>query len=105
MIQERRHGDVLLLTQEGFKIPKEAKMKAAATIHQGSNNAHVISKGKALIGESDGKKYLRVVKAATVSHVGGSSSHASKPLPIGDYWVEIQTFYDHVSEESKKVVD
>lgn len=101
----RRHGDVLILTAKGFKIPKEAKLKASKLIHKGTNNSHVIGRGSAAIGEHGGKKYLRVKSAAMVSHVGGSATHATKPLPVGDYWVEIQTFYDHLSEEAKQVID
>lgn len=101
----RRHGDVLLFTSKGFKIPSSVRLKAQKLIHKGTNNSHVISRGTSLIGESGEKKYLRIKSAATVSHVGGSSTHASKPLPIGDYWVEIQTEYDHLLEESRKVVD
>lgn len=101
----RRHGDVLLKTKKGFEIPKSVRLKANKLIHKGNNNSHVIGKGSALIGVDGDKKYLRVTKSATVSHVGGSSTHATKPLPVGDYWVEIQTFYDHLTEESKKVVD
>ena len=104
-IDQFRHGDVLILTQKGFKIPKEVKLKAARLIHQGTNNAHIISKGKMSIGEFEGKKYMRVSTNSTVSHVGGSATHASKPLPKGDYWIEIQQFYDHLTEESKKVID
>jgi hypothetical protein len=103
--QMRRHGDVLILTSKGFKIPAGAKLRAGKLLHKGTNNSHVISKGIAAIGELDGKKYLRVKSAATVSHVGGSATHASKPLPVGDYWVEIQNFYDHLAEEAKKVID
>lgn len=98
-----RHGDVLLLTAKGFKAPKEVKFKASKLIHKGANNSHVISAGA--IGEHAGKKYLRVKAKATVSHVGGSATHASKSLPAGDYEVQIQTFYDHLSEEAKRVID
>lgn len=101
----RRHGDVLIFTSPNFKIPKDAKLKAGKLIHKGSNNSHVIGRGTALIGEFAGKKYLRIKRAATVSHVGGSATHATKPLPVGDYWVEIQTYYDHLTEEAKQVVD
>lgn len=100
-----RHGDVLLFTQKGFKIPRATKLKAQKLIHQGANNSHVISKGTAMIGEHEGKKYLRLKTVGTVSHVGGSATHASRPLPMGDYWVEIQSYYDHLTEESKRVVD
>lgn len=101
----RRHGDVLILTQKGFKIPKEAKLKESKLIHKGTNNEHVIGKGQAKIGHHEGKGYIHVIKDSMVSHVGGSSTHASKPLPKGQYWFEIQTFFDHLTEEAKKVID
>lgn len=100
-----RHGDVLIFSQDNFKIPKAVKLKAQKLIHQGTNNSHVISKGKSLIGEHEGKKYLRIVDKAIVSHQGGSATHESKSLPKGDYWVEIQTMYDHLTEEAKQVID
>lgn len=98
-----RHGDVLLLSSKGFKAPKEVKFKASKLIHKGTNNSHVISAGS--IGEHAGKKYLRVKSKAIVSHVGGSATHASKPLPPGDYEVQIQSYFDHLTEEAKQVVD
>lgn len=100
----RRHGDVLLLTKNEFKIPSEVKLLPGSLIHKGTNNSHVIE-GKAEIGQYEGKKYLRVIEDSMVSHVGGSSTHHSKPIPRGDYWVEIQSYYDHLSEEEKQVVD
>ena len=100
-----RHGDVLIKTTKDFAISKKVKLKAGRLIHKGANNSHLISKGEASFGESDGKKVMRVKTKATVSHVGGSATHASKTLPPGDYWIEIQTFYDHMSEEAKQVVD
>jgi hypothetical protein len=100
-----RHGDVLLLSRKDFKIPKTVKLKAGKLIHKGANNSHVISKGSAIFGKHDGKKVMRVKARSIVTHVGGSATHASKPIPPGDYWIEIQTFYDHMSEEAKQVVD
>jgi hypothetical protein len=104
-IEMRRHGDVLILTQDGFSIPKSVELKAGKLIHQGTNNAHVISKGEVKFGEYQGKKVMRVLKPSIVSHVGGSSTHKDGELPEGDYWYEIQTFYDHITEESKRVID
>lgn len=104
-VEMRRHGDVLILTQSGFEIPKSVKLRANKLIHEGTNNSHVISKGSVLFGEHEGKKVMRVKTPAVVSHVGGSSTHASKPVPPGDYWISIQEFYDHLTEEAKKVVD
>lgn len=105
MIDLYRHGDVLLMTEKGFKAPKSVKFKASKLVHKGANNSHIISKGIASIGEGDGKKYLRVKSLATVSHVGGSATHKPGKLPPGDYWIEIQSYYDHMAEEAKQVVD
>lgn len=102
----RRHGDVMIFTKKDFKIPKEVKLKSDKLIFKGLNNSHVIGKGDAKIAPiKDNRGYLRVTKDAMVTHVGGSSTHATKPLPKGDYWFEIQTFYDHLKEESKQVID
>lgn len=101
----RRHGDVMILTKKDFSIPKSVKMKVGTLIHKGNNNSHVVEGGQVLFGQFEGKKVLRVKKPTKVSHVGGSSTHATKPLPVGDYWVEIQSFYDHLTEEKKQVVD
>lgn len=100
-----RHGDVLLIKRPDFKIPKAAKLKAGNLIHKGANNSHVIKKGQAMIGEVEGKKYLRVKSEVTVSHVGGSATHKDGVLPAGDYEVQIQSYFDHIAEEAKQVVD
>lgn len=105
VLMERRHGDVLIYSHAGFSIPKDAKLTKDTLIHKGTNNSHVISGGEVMMGDHSGKRYLRVVSPAIVSHVGGSATHESKPLPVGDYWTEIQTFYDHLTEESKRVID
>lgn len=104
-VEMRRHGDVLILTKSGFGIPEDVDLKPGTLIHRGGNNSHVFQHGKALMGERDGKRYLRVIEDGLVSHVGGSATHETKPLPKGDYWIEIQTFYDHLAEEAKQVVD
>lgn len=104
-VEMRRHGDVLLLTRKGFKIPKSVKMNVTKLLHKGSNNSHVFKSGAVVSGEFEGKRVIRVKKPAVVSHVGGSATHKDGELPVGDYWVEIQTYYDHMAEEAKQVVD
>jgi hypothetical protein len=107
IVELRRHGDVLIKTSKEFKIPKGTTMKPARMVHKGANHDHFISKGEVKIGpEVDGKRFMRVTKSAVISHGRGKSSeHASKPIPKGDYWVEIQTEFDHLLEEARKVID
>lgn len=102
----RRHGDVLIKRTKSFAIPKGVKLKPVKTLFKGQNHDHYFSKGEALSAEVDGKWYLRVKKHAMISHGRGKSSeHATKPVPVGDYWVEIQSEYDHMKEESRRVID
>ncbi len=104
----KRHGDVLIKTSKGFKIPADTKLKAVKMVHKGANHDHFISEGVVRIGpEVDGKRFMRVTsKKAIISHGrGNSSEHASKPIPKGDYWVEIQTEFDHLREEARRVID
>jgi ribosome-associated protein YbcJ (S4-like RNA binding protein) len=106
-VRLRRHGDVLIKTTQGFKVPKGTKLKSMKIVHKGANHDHFISKGEVKISaEVDGKRFMKVVKSAVISHGRGKSSeHASKPIPKGDYWIEIQTEYDHLLEEARKVID
>jgi hypothetical protein len=102
----RRHGDVLIKTNKEFSIPKGLKLKPIKILHKGENHDHYFSKGDVVVGEKDGKRMIRVKKSAIISHGrGASSEHESKPVPVGDYWVEIQTEYDHLLEESRQVID
>lgn len=96
-----RHGDILLKQPDGFKIPKGVKMTAMKLLHQGLNHAHTIKKGRAVSGELNGVKYMRVKERMTVVH----DEHGKGIVPVGDYIVEIKSEYDHFKEESKRVVD
>lgn len=101
-----RHGDVLIKTTDDFKIEKGIKLKPVKVLHKGQNHDHYFSKGKVMVGEIGDQRVIRILQKATISHGrGNSSEHASKILPKGDYWVEIQTEYDHLTEESRKVID
>lgn len=59
-----------------------------------------------LLAESSGKRYLRILEDALISHGrGGSGEHATKSVTRGDYLVEIQTETDHVRNVRREVID
>lgn len=97
----RRHGDVLLKTREGFRIPEETKLERLTLLHKGEQHDHSIKNGMALHGLVDGKRYLRVIENLTIDH----PEHGQGEVPAGDYWIEIKSEYDHLEEESRQVVD
>jgi len=100
-VELRRHGDVMIKTFDGFKIPSEVKLKKTKVLHQGNNHQHVFKSGECMAGEHNGKKYLRVKKKAVINH----DEHGEGDIPVGDYYVEIKTEYDHFKEESRQVID
>ena len=51
------------------------------------------------------KKYLRVLSDITLEHPEHRIEGQPAILPIGDYWVEIKSEYDHFIEESREVID
>ena len=102
----RRHGDVLIITKDGFEIPKHIELKPIKILFAGKNHDHYFSSGKALFAESSGKRYLRILEDALISHGrGGSGEHATKSVTRGDYLVEIQTETDHVRNVRREVID
>lgn len=101
-----RQGDVLLWTKKGFKAPAGLKFKPVKVLHKGNNHDHYFSKGEVLEATKDGKRYLRVKKAAVLSHGRGrSTEHKDTKLKVGDYWTEIQSFFDHVMKLKREVID
>lgn len=105
-IKAYRHGDVLIINREGFKVPDSVELKPIKVLFAGKNHDHYFSEGEAIFAEKDGKRYLRVVKDAMISHGrGASSEHATKPIPAGDYEVQIQTETDHVRNVRREVID
>lgn len=111
-----RQGDLLFWHKKDFKIPKNVKLKPAKLIHSGNNNDHFISKGIATSSEwfeENGvqKMYLRISKDSIVSHGGGRSKeskserHKDTKLDVRDYWVEIQSEFDHVKKLKRAVID
>lgn len=97
----RRHGDQMIKTYPGFKIPKQAKLAAVKVLFRGDNHVHKFVAGQALMGEFEGKRFLRVKKDATLDH----EEHGRGIVPVGDYYVETKVEYDHWSEESRQVID
>ena len=64
-----RHGDVMVKTFKGFKIPNNVELKKETVLHRGDNHDHFFSNGFALVGALEDKKYLRVVEPTILNHI------------------------------------
>lgn len=89
-------GDVILKTCD--KIKPE-KILDTDLLHKGEQHHHRI-KGKFKIGETNGVRYVHS-KGCHLFH----EEHSDIFLPEGFYELHICLEYDHIKEESRKVID
>lgn len=104
-----QQGDVLAKACESFNeaIPKNLEMKEGKLLYQGAMNSHAFSSGKVLMGDVGEKRYFRVLEDADLSHaehnpIGGNMKMT---IPKGDYFLDIVREYDHLLEESRRIID
>lgn len=96
-----RHGDVLICSRDGFKIPDNQELNRMDVLFKGGQHIHSIVFGLALESFSEGKRYMRVIEPLTLDH----PEHGKGFVPVGDYWIENKREYDHMAEEARTVVD
>ena len=108
----RRHGDVMIKQRKDFKPPTGLKWKPCKILFKGANHNHFFSKGEVVTAYKKDPKnpflmcYIKVKKDALISHGSkGDSDHPTKPVPKGNYWVEIQTEKDHIKNIKRAVID
>lgn len=87
--------------QEFEAIPEDAKPVEGKVLYYGDNNTHAFESGKFQMFEKDQVRFLRVTEPATLSH-GEHGSHVIEP---GEYFLDIVREYDHLKEESRRVID
>lgn len=92
-----QQGDVLIKKTEAVK----AKAVQGSLLHKGQNHNHTLKGGEFKILSDGDKKYLKVDKATTLTHI----EHRHFKIPKGFYAVEIVKEYDHFLEESRNVID
>lgn len=97
----RRCGIKGIYKEEFDKIPKKAKPVAGSVLYYGDNNTHAFESGKFKILEHEKIRFVKVTKAAKLSH-GEHGSHVIEP---GEYFLYIVNEFDHPAEESRKVID
>lgn len=106
-----RHGDVLL--KKTATKTKKRRAQKRGVLHKGAGNDHALV-GSFYVREEDGKKFLGILGKTTIVHVmrpsGAPAEHGPitlTPKMLGgtELEVDIQLEYDHLSEESRQVID
>lgn len=113
-----QQGDVLLKkvgTQGVFEneykeIPTDAKKVSGNLLYKGELNSHALFDGEFEMFDYDNVRFVRVIKETTLDHVKDHNSrvraeHHSQKIEPGDYFLDIVLEYDHLKEESRRIVD
>lgn len=113
-------GDCLLkkvgifdvFTVEHAEIPKDAKPVSGNLLLKGQTNSHALYGGEFQLLDHNGTLFVDVKKPTTLDHVKDHNSlapihaeHHAQEIEAGQYFVSPLMEYDHLKEESRRVID
>ncbi len=109
----KRCGDYEEFFVDNFKaIPKTAKPIKTNLVLKGTTNSHALYGGKFQILKDGERLFIDVKKATTLDHVTDHrikkpkhAEHHSQVIPPGQWFVDELLEYDHLKEESRRVID
>ena len=113
-----QQGDVLVkkigingvFKKEYKSIPSDAKPTKSNLVFKGETNSHALFEGDFELLEHEGVKFLKVNKTTVLDHVKDHNTrvraeHHSQAIHPGDYFIDGVQEYDHLLEESRRVID
>ncbi|MBL7544288.1 MAG: hypothetical protein JNL11_10745 [Bdellovibrionaceae bacterium] len=92
-------------------IPSEAKPVPGNLVLKGQTNSHALYGGKFQLYEHEGTLFIRVEEPTVLDHVKDhtrgqeKAEHHGQWIPVGEYFVDSVQEFDHLLEESRKVID
>lgn len=95
---------------EHGSIPEIAKPVSGNLLLKGNTNSHALYGGEFQILESSGQIFLRVQQTTVLDHVkdlvsNSRAEHHAQYVPPGEYFLDELMEYDHLKEESRRVID
>jgi hypothetical protein len=114
-----QQGDCLLkkcgikgvFEKEHAAIPTTAERVASNLVLKGQTNSHALYGGAfEILVDGGGTRFIRVTETATLDHVkdlitNTRAEHHAQTVPVGEYFVDQLNEYDHLLEESRKLID
>jgi hypothetical protein len=106
----KKCGTEGVFVDEFTSIPSDAKKVEGNLVLKGSTNSHALYGGKFQLYKSGERLFLKVDETTVLDHVKDlqSKSHAehhAQYVPPGEYFVDELLEYDHLLEESRRVID
>lgn len=107
----KRCGIHNLFEVEHESIPKDAKEISGNLVLKGQTNSHALYGGTFQLSEKDGVMFVKVDEPTVLDHVKDHlksqehAEHHAQWIPVGEYFVDGVLEYDHLLQESRRVID
>lgn len=106
----KRCGKFGVSLNEFDDIPGEAKLKEGNLVLKGQTNSHALYFGEFQLYDLNGRVFIDVKTPTILDHVKDHkfqvrAEHHAQWLPVGKYFIDPLLEFDHLLEESRRVVD
>lgn len=106
----KKCGTTGVFETEHKNIPEDAVELKTNLVLKGQSNSHALFGGAFKLFQKDGVTFLKVVEATVLDHVKDEAAqehaeHHAQYIPAGEYFVDAVMEYDHIKEESRRVID
>lgn len=106
----KKCGTKGVFIQEFEGIPKEARPTGSNLVLQGQSNSHALYGGAFTVLEHGSRIFVKVDETTVLDHVrdlrtGSKAEHFAHYIPPGEYFIDPVQEYNHLTEESKALVD
>lgn len=114
-----QQGDVLIkkigifdvFEKEYSEIPSDSAEVQGNLVLKGQTNSHALYGGEFVLSQKDDVLFLEVSEPTVLDHVKDhtiapvKAEHHAQWIPVGQYFVDGILEYDHLKEESRRVID
>lgn len=99
-----------IFEEEHSSIPMHAEPVSGNLLLKGSSNSHALYGGKFQIFKVKDQIFLRVDETTVLDHVKDLASkakaeHHAQYIPPGEYFLDELLEYDHLLQESRRIID
>jgi hypothetical protein len=106
----KRCGNFGVSEKEYMDIPKDAEMIQGNLVLKGDTNSHALYFGEFQLYKKDSTIFIDVKTPTILDHVKDHkfqvrAEHHAQWLPVGKYFIDPLLEYDHLLEESRRVID
>lgn len=106
----KKCGKFGIFEKEHMAIPSDAKKVDGNLVLKGQTNSHALFFGEFQLYNKDGILFLKVITPTILDHVKDHkhqvrAEHHAQWIPTGEYFIDDLLEYDHLLQESRKVID